>query len=95
MEGVPYATLAMALSMFMQGYGNTVVTSQHISQSYFIKEIEFGQCESSTHLSSGSHNFQSLPNSLSLPYIYIHQHYHHTRTHDTHSIVRFARVSKH
>ena len=29
--------------MFILGYANTVVTSQHISKSYFIKEIENGR----------------------------------------------------
>ena len=29
-----------SVTVFISGYGNTVVTSQHVSQSYFIKEIE-------------------------------------------------------
>ena len=30
-------------AVFISGYANTVVTSQNVSQSYFIKEIENGR----------------------------------------------------
>ena len=37
-----YAHCDWSVTMFISSYANTVVTSQHISQSYFIKEIENG-----------------------------------------------------
>ena len=38
-----YARCDWSVTVFISGYANTVVTSQHISQSYFIKEIENGR----------------------------------------------------
>ena len=35
-----YAHCNWSVTMFILGYANKVVMSQHISQSYFIKEIE-------------------------------------------------------
>ena len=35
-----YARCDWSVTVFISGYANTVVTSQHVSQSYFIKEIE-------------------------------------------------------
>ena len=37
-----YARCDWSVTVFISGYANTVVTSQHVSQSYFIKEIENG-----------------------------------------------------
>ena len=39
---VSYASYAWSVTVFIAGYANAVVTSQHISKSYFIKEIENG-----------------------------------------------------
>ena len=37
---VSYARCDWSVTMFISGYANTIVMSQHIPQSYFIKEIE-------------------------------------------------------
>ena len=37
-----YASCDWSVTVFISGYANAVVTSQHVSQSYFIKEIENG-----------------------------------------------------
>ena len=39
-----YARCHWSVTVFISGYANTVVTSQHVSQSYFMKEIENGGC---------------------------------------------------
>ena len=38
-----YARCDWSVTVFISGYANTVVTSQHVSQSWFIKEIENGR----------------------------------------------------
>ena len=38
-----YVRCDWSVTVFISGYANTVVTSQHVSQSYFIKEIENGR----------------------------------------------------
>ena len=38
-----YARCDWSVTVFISGYANTVVTSQHVSQSYFTKEIENGR----------------------------------------------------
>ena len=37
-----YARSDWSVTVFLSSYANTVVISQHISQCYFIKEIENG-----------------------------------------------------
>ena len=38
-----YARCDWSVTVLISGYANTVVTSQHVSQFYFIKEIENGR----------------------------------------------------
>ena len=40
---VSYARCDWSVTVFISGYANTVVMSQHVSQAYFIKEIENGR----------------------------------------------------